>query len=251
MTKIEQVFIVTGSSRGIGAAIALELAKPGVGICVTYRSSKEPAENIEEQVKKRGAECIVVHADLSTQDGCNKVVTETMKAFGGGPPGCGRLTGIVNNAGIRSGTPFQETSEQEYEEVFNNDVKSCILMCAAGVPHMPQGGCIVNISSAVTHCPFDQQTVYTAGKGAIEAFTRALAVELAPKKIRVNAVSPGFTDTDMLPSDQYKVGEQQTPLSRVGKPEDIAKVVHFFIGPDSEWITGQNLIASGGFGYSL
>ncbi|KAI8853979.1 hypothetical protein BC829DRAFT_373180 [Chytridium lagenaria] len=221
---VQNVFIVTGSSRGIGSIVACELACPNTAIVITYHASEEPANVIAEKVKQKGAQCITL---------------------------LGRLRGWLNNAGVRHAGAFESMKDEDYATVFDNDVKSCIFMTCAAVPHMTEGGSIVNISSSVTHCPFADQTVYTAGKGAIDAFTRAASLELASRNIRINTVSPGFTDTDMLPEEQYELGKKMAPLGRVGSAEDIANVVAFFISPKSGWVTGQNVLASGGFGFAM
>ncbi|KAJ3100306.1 hypothetical protein HDU97_002346 [Phlyctochytrium planicorne] len=236
--------IVTGSSKGIGNAIACHLACPDTAVIVTYHSSEDSAKSCMEKIKGQGGTCIAIHTNLATVEGTKKVVQEAVENFG-------EITGIVNNAGIRHAGPFEATTEEDYIRVFGNDVKSTIFMISAAVPHLKEGASIVNISSAITHHPFADQTVYTAGKGAIEAFTRSLAIELAPEKIRVNSVSPGFTDTDMLPEEQYEMGKKMAPLGRVGTPDDIAKVVRFFLSEDSAWLTSQNVLASGGFGFSM
>ncbi|KAJ3215681.1 hypothetical protein HDU67_000149 [Dinochytrium kinnereticum] len=244
MTGNKNVYIVTGSSRGIGHAIATRLASPDTAIVVTYHTAEQSAKHCCDEIKSKGSECIMVETNLASCEGVHKLVQRTIEEYD-------HITALVNNAGVRHAAPFENTTEEDVDKVFENDVKSTILLTAGVIPHLVEGGSVVNVSSAVTHRPFADQTVYTAGKGAIEAFTRALAVELAPKRIRVNTVSPGFTDTDMLPETQYEMGEKMSPLGRVGKPDDIAQVVEFLLSPKSAWVTGQNFIASGGFGFAV
>ncbi|KAJ3103766.1 hypothetical protein HDU97_009862 [Phlyctochytrium planicorne] len=244
MSKFTNVVLVTGGARGIGAATAIEIAAPNTAIAITYNSSKAQADETLAKIKAKGAQGIAIQANLSTPQGAKKVVTETVEAFG-------PITALINNAGVYDAIPIDQVTEDHYIRVFDNNVKTAILVTSAAVPNLKDGASITTISSVVSHTPFGTNTVYAASKGALEAFTRALAVELAPRKIRVNAVSPGFTSTDMLPGAYHDFAKGLTPFGRVGTAEEVADVIAFYATGKSGWVTGQNVNVSGGIAYAL
>ncbi|KAJ3333570.1 hypothetical protein HDU76_006611 [Blyttiomyces sp. JEL0837] len=242
----KNVTVITGGARGIGAAIAKEIAStiPNSVIVINYRSSSTEADSLVSELKALGATALPVQADVGTTAGSQKLIQTTIDHYG-------HINTLVNNAGIYASAPIGSVTESQYDDVFNSNVKATILVTSIAAKHIVDGGSIVNISSVVTHNPFPDTTVYVASKGAIEAFTRGLAVELAPRKIRVNAVSPGFTQTPMLPEAYKEFAISQTPFRRVGTPEEIATVVGFLAGDKSQWVTGQNIFSSGGISYSF
>ncbi|KAJ3104373.1 hypothetical protein HDU96_008940 [Phlyctochytrium bullatum] len=244
MVSYNEVILVTGGARGIGAAAAIQLAKPGTAIVITYNSSKSQADATLGQLKAKGAEAAAVQANLATTEGAKKAVKETVERFG-------KITALINNAGVYDVAPIETVTEDLFDKVFDNNVKSVVLVTSAAVPNLADGASIVNVSSIITRNPLPNNTVYAASKGAIETFTRACAAELAPRQIRVNTVSPGFTATDMLPGAYHDFAKGLTPFGRVGTAEEVASVIAFFASKQSAWVSGQNVNASGGIGYSL
>ncbi|KAJ3105548.1 hypothetical protein HDU96_008490 [Phlyctochytrium bullatum] len=244
MVSYNEVILVTGGARGIGAAAAIQLAKPGTAIVITYNSSKSQAEATLSQLKAKGAEAAAVQANLATTDGAKKAVKETVERFG-------KITVLINNAGVYDVASLQDITEDHFDKVFDNNVKSLVLVTAAAVPNLVDGASIVNVGSIITKNPLPNSSVYAASKGAIESFTRASAAELAPRQIRVNTVSPGFTATDMLPESYHDFAKSQTPFGRVGTSEDVGSVIAFFASRQSAWVSGQNVNASGGLTYTL
>ncbi|KAJ3216550.1 hypothetical protein HDU67_009335 [Dinochytrium kinnereticum] len=244
MTQLKHVVIITGGSKGIGKAVACELAKFSRGqetaIAIVDKGITSEGQQCVEKLSKEHE--VMAHAfecDLAESGSAKKVVGQVVEKFG-------KVTAIVNNAAVYHCAPIDKITEEDYERVFNANVRGIICMAAAAIPHMQEGGSIVNISSAITHRPYGTHSLYTASKGAVEALTRSLAVEVAPKKIRVNTVSPGFTETDMLQQENCEHGKQETPFGRIGKVEDVAPVICFMLCNSSSWLTGQNIMASGG-----
>ncbi|KAJ3137909.1 hypothetical protein HK101_003806 [Irineochytrium annulatum] len=246
MTAYENVVLVTGGARGIGAAIAVELASlPNTAIVITYNTSKTEADKTLNRLKSAGASAVqAIQIDLKQPQAVKSLIDTVVASYG-------KITSLVNNAGVLQTSPAEDTTEEIIDHVFDNNVKALILVTSAAVPHLADGASIVNVGSVGTHAPLTGATVYIASKGAIEAYTRTLALELAPRKIRVNTLSPGFTATDMLPGAYTDYAIENTPFKKVGTPEDVAKAGAFLAGPASKWVTGQNLIASGGVGFSF
>ncbi|KAJ3156299.1 hypothetical protein HK101_001496 [Irineochytrium annulatum] len=246
------VIIVTGGVRGIGAAIAKELAAvPDTALVITHRhSGAERASSTLSELHSLGAtESIAVRVDLSNPEEIGAFVDGVVARFGPA------ITALVNNAGVYMPGRIEAETAERFAAVFEGNVRSNVLLTSAVLPHMRDDGrgSIVNVSSALTHRPSatSPAALHVASKGAVEALTRALAVELAPRGIRVNAVSPGLTDTEMLPREYVEAGARETPLGRIATPEDIAKVVAFLVSEKAGWMTGQNLIASGGTAFTL
>jgi 3-oxoacyl-[acyl-carrier protein] reductase len=236
-----QVAIVTGSSDGIGRAIAERLAQDGATVVVNYGKSADKAKQVVAGIEAKGGKALAVQADMSKVGDVGRLVKDTVKTFG-------RLDILVNNAGMFMFKHLAETTEEEFDRMFALNTKGPYFALQEAAKVIQEGGRIVNISTDGTHIGFAGATAYLGSKGALEQFTKGLAHELAPKGITVNTVSPGYTITAMLPPDPAfrQVGEQASPLKRLGTPKDIADVVAFVVSEDARWLTGQNIHAGGG-----
>ena len=241
-----KVAIVTGASKGIGAAIAKHLAAEGAAVVVNYSASKAGADGVVNEIKSKGGQAVAVQANLAKPAEVERLFTEAKKAFD-------HLDILVNNAGIYEFSPLEAISPEHFHKQFDLNVLGLVLASQQAAKHFgSQGGSIVNISSVVAHSPAATASVYSATKAAVDAITKSLAKELGPRKIRVNSVNPGMVETEGLhgsgiaASDFRKTIEAQTPLGRIGQPDDIAPVAVFFASSDSAWITGETLTVSGG-----
>lgn len=242
-----KVAVVTGASKGIGAAIATHLAAEGAAVVVNYSSSKESADRVVEEIARRGGQGIAVQANLSKKSDIERLFAETRRTFG-------PVDILVNNAGIYEFAPVEEVTEEQFRKQFDLNVLGLILATQAAVKQFnPAGGSIINISSVVSSMGFPGATVYSGTKGAVDSVTRSLAKELGSRGIRVNAINPGMVETEgaraagISESYMRKQVEAQTPLGRIGQPQDIASVVVFFAPSDSAWITGETLRVAGGY----
>jgi 3-oxoacyl-[acyl-carrier protein] reductase len=241
-----QVAVVTGASKGIGAAIAEHLAAAGAAVVVNYASSKAGAEAVVGRIRKTDGKAVAVQADVSRLDDIRRLFAETKKAFG-------KLDILVNNAGVYEFAQLEAISAEHFHKHFDLNVLGLLLATQEAVKHIgPGGGSIINMSSfAATSAP-PNTSVYSGTKAAVNAITRSLAQELGRRKIRVNAISPGVVETEGLRtagitgSDFQRQIERQTPLGRISQPQDVAPAVVFLASPDSAWITGENLYVSGG-----
>ncbi|WP_425615474.1 SDR family NAD(P)-dependent oxidoreductase [Anatilimnocola sp. NA78] len=240
-----KVAVVTGASKGIGAEIARQLAAAGAAVVVNYASSKAGADKVVFDIEKAGGRAVAVQADVSKQADIEKLFAETKKAFG-------RLDVLVNNAGIYEFAPLEAINADHFHKQFNLNVLGLLFTTQEAAKHFgPEGGSVVNISS-VAASGLPQASVYSATKASVNAITRSLAQELGPRKIRVNAVNPGMIETEGFHSagidgsDFRKQVESQTPLGRIGQPQDIAPAVVYFASSDSSWLTGETLYISGG-----
>ena len=241
-----KVAVVTGASKGIGADIAKHLAAEGAAVVVNYASSKEGADRVVDEITKRGGKAIAVRGDVAKKIDIERLFAETKKAFG-------RLDILVNNAGVYQFEPLEEVTENEFHREFNINVLGLILATQEAVKHFgAEGGNVINISSSATVVTPPKSTVYTGTKGAVDAITRVLAKELGPKKIRVNSINPGGVETEgfhalgFSGSDFEKQMIAQTPLGRLGQPDDIGPVAAFLASPDAGWITGEVIYVGGG-----
>jgi 3-oxoacyl-[acyl-carrier protein] reductase len=242
-----KVAIVTGASKGIGAAIAKHLATEGAAVVVNYSSSKADGEKVVEQITAKGGKAIAVQANVSKQAEIERLFTETKKAYG-------RLDILVNNAGIYEFAPLEQVTEEHFHKQFNLNVLGLILACQAAAKLFDTaGGTIINISSVVSTLAIPNAAVYSGTKGAVDAITRSLAKELGPRGIRVNAINPGMVATEgshaagIDESEMRKQVEALTPLGRTGQPRDIAGAAVFLASADSSWVTGETFVISGGF----
>jgi 3-oxoacyl-[acyl-carrier protein] reductase len=240
-----KVAIVTGASKGIGAAIAEDLAREGASVVVNYSSSQQNAQEVVDRIKANGGSAKAVRADISKPAEARQLIDATLGEFG-------RADILVNNAGIYEFRPLPEVDEAHFHRMFDLNVKGLIFATQAAVKAFGEnGGAVVNISSMASLAATPNGSVYSATKAAVDSITRTLAAELGPKKILVNSVLPGPVETDGALSlsnwDEFSARlVQQTPLGRVGKPADIAKVVSFLASDDAGWITGQVIPVAGG-----
>lgn len=246
MSKLSgKVAIVTGASKGIGAAVAKSLAALGASVVVNYASSKEGALEVVEGIAAAGGKAVAVKGDVSKAADARAVVEAAIQNYG-------RLDVLVNNAGVYDMKPLDEITEEHFHTIFDIDVLGLLLISKEAAKHLGQGGSIVNIGSVVSRVTPPGSAVYTAAKGAVDAITGALSRELGPKGIRVNSVNPGMVETEgsrsagIIGSSFQDWAVAQTPLGRIGQPRDIASVVAFLATEDAGWLTGQQLIASGG-----
>jgi 3-oxoacyl-[acyl-carrier protein] reductase len=241
-----QVAVVTGASKGIGAAIAEHLAAAGAAVVVNYASSRAGAEAVVQRIRQAGGKAVAVQADVSKSDDVRRLFAEAKRAFG-------KLDTLVNNAGIYEFAPLEAISAEHFHKQFDLNVLGLLLTTQEAVKHFgPDGGSIVNMSSfAATSAP-PSTSVYSGTKAAVNAITRSLAQELGPRKIRVNAVNPGVIETEGLlatgvsDSDFERQAVAQTPLGRIGQPQDIAPAVVLLASTESAYITGETLYLSGG-----
>ncbi len=242
-----KVAVVTGASKGIGASIAKHLAAEGASVVVNYASSKAGADKVVGEITAQGGKAIGVQGSVAKKADIEKLFAETKKAFG-------RTDILVNNAGIYEFGPLEQISEEHFHKQFNTNVLGLILTTQEALKHFNgDGGSVINISSVVGVNPLPNATVYSATKAAVDAITKSLARELGPKKVRVNSINPGMIETEgahaagFIGSDFQKNAEAQTPLGRIGQPQDIATVATFLASADSGWITGETFLVSGGF----
>src|SRR5271163_4654117 len=241
-----KVAVVTGASKGIGASIAKYLAAEGAAVVVNYASSKSGADKVVAEITNAGGKAVAVQGDVSKKADITRLFAEAKKVFG-------QLDILVNNAGVYEFGPLENVTEEHFHKQFNLNVLGLLLTTQEAVKHFTSaGGSIVNISSVVGRYPLPGASVYSATKAAVDAITKSLAKELGPKKIRVNSLNPGMIETEglhaagFLEGDFRKHIETQTPLGRIGQPDDTAKVAVFLASDDSGWVTGETLLVSGG-----
>jgi 3-oxoacyl-[acyl-carrier protein] reductase len=240
------VAVVTGASKGIGAAIARQLGAEGAAVVVNYSSSKEGADRVVSEITSKGGKAVALQGDMSKIADVKRLFEQSKASFGG-------LDVLVNNAGVFAFAPLEAVTEAEFHRQFNINVLGTILTTQEAIKHFgADGGSVINISSVVSENPMANSVVYSATKGAVDTITRGLAKELAPRNIRVNVIAPGGTETEgahtlgMIGSDLEKKIVADTPLGRLGQPDDIARVAVFLASADSAWLTGERITASGG-----
>jgi 3-oxoacyl-[acyl-carrier protein] reductase len=238
-----KVAVVTGASKGIGAAIAKALSAAGAAVVVNYSASKEDADRVVADIKAKGRKAIALKGDVAKADDMRRLFEETKKTFG-------RLDVLVNNAGIYRFAPLEKITEDEFHQHFNINVLGTILATREAVKYFgANGGSVINMSS-IASAGVPETAVYSGSKGAVDAITRGLAEELGPRKIRVNAggvYTEGTQSGGIVGSDFEKAMIARTPLGRFGQPDDIARVAVFLASDDSAWLTGERLAASGGY----
>lgn len=234
--------LVTGASRGIGAAIALALAEKGADVAITYERSAERAAEVVRAIEAKGRRGFAIQADSADAEAVKRSVDEAAASLGG-------LDILVNNAGIARGGSVAEQSLADIDALLAVNIRSVVLASQAAIKHLPEGGRIVSLGSCLAErVPFPGITVYSMTKSALLAFTRGLARELGPRGITVNLVHPGPTDTDMNPATGEQADGQRamTALGQYGKPEDVAAAVAFLASPGARQITGTGIVVDGG-----
>jgi 3-oxoacyl-[acyl-carrier protein] reductase len=241
-----KVAIVTGASKGIGAAIAKHLAAEGAAVVVNYASSKQGAERVVADIERTGGKAIVMQANMAKKPEIERLFAEAKKAFG-------RVDILVNNAGIYEFSPLEGVTEEHFHKHFDLNVLGLIFASQEAIKHFGSaGGSIINISSVASTAAPANTSVYSATKASVDAVTKSVAKELGPRKIRVNAINPGMVETEgvhaagIMESDFRKEVESKTPLGRIGQSEDIAPAVVFLASEESRWITGETMRVSGG-----
>jgi 3-oxoacyl-[acyl-carrier protein] reductase len=246
MSKLTgKVAVVTGASKGIGAAIAKSLAAEGASVVVNYSSSKSGARTVVDSITAAGGKAVAVGGDVSKAAEAQGIVDAAIKNYG-------RLDILVNNSGVYEFDAIEAITEAKFHRMFNINVLGLLLTTQAALKHIGEGGSIINIGSVVSRITPPTSAIYTGTKGAVDAITGVLARELGPKKIRVNAINPGMVETEgvqaagFLESDFEKATVAQTPLGRLGQPGDIASVAVFLASDDSGWLTGEHILAGGG-----
>lgn len=239
-----KVAIVTGSSRGIGRAIAEQLAELGADVVINYASSPDKAEQVADIARQKGVRAITVQADLARKDDVERLFSQTMSELG-------KVDILINNAGIMKTTPLADVTEDEFDQQFAINVKGTFFACQQALKHMEDQGRIVNFSTSVTGQMFPGYSVYAGTKGAVEQITRQLAKEFGSRQITINAVAPGPVNTELFSvgktEQQLEGMRKMNAFGRLGEPEDIANVISFLVSAESQWVTGQTLRANGGF----
>ena len=241
-----KVAVMTGASKGIGASIAKSLAAAGASVVVNYASAKTGADEVVAEITAKGGKAIAVQGNVSKEEDVTRLFAETTKAFGA-------VDILVNNAGVYKFGGIEEINAEDFHAQFNTNVLGLLLSTQGAVKNFnAQGGSIINIGSAVSNITPPGSSIYTATKGAVDAITHVLAKELSGKKIRVNSINPGMVETEgthsagFIGSDFANEAVSNTPLGRMGQPDDIADVSVFLASEDSRWLTGEILITSGG-----
>jgi len=247
MGKLQgKVAVVTGASKGIGAAIAKAYAAEGAAVVVNYASDRSGGERVAAEIEAKGGKAIAVQGDVAKSGDVERLFAVTKESYG-------KVDVVVNNAGVFAFYPLEQVTEEEFHRQFNINVLGSLLVAKEAAKHIGAGGgSIVNVSSVISESPLAGSSIYAATKGAVDTLSGALALELAPRKIRVNTLAPGGVETEgsrklgIADSDFGKDIIARTPLGRLGQPDDIAKVAVFLASDDSSWLTGERIQASGG-----
>ena len=235
----EKTALVTGGSRGIGRAIARKLAAEGAAIAVNYARNEQKAQELVSGIVAEGGKAVALQADVTKPAEVRRLFEKTEQALG-------HIDIVVANAGVHISKPLIENTEADYDYVFDTNTRGVFFTLQEAGRRVRDGGRIIVVSTGGTKMHFANMSLYLGSKGAVEQFARSLALELGPRNVTVNVLSPGFTDTDMLPEQYREYGARLSPFNRVGTPEDVADVARFLAGDAARWITGENLQAGGG-----
>ncbi|GAB3849923.1 SDR family NAD(P)-dependent oxidoreductase [Dactylosporangium cerinum] len=241
----DRVAVVTGASKGIGAAIAKAFADEGASVVVNYATGRHDAEAVVSGIASAGGTAVAVAGDVSKVAEARAITDAAVEHYG-------HLDILVNNAGVYEFAPVEDVTEQQFHRMFDINVLGLLLTTQAALRHMGAGASIINVGSAASRVTPPETVVYTATKGAVDAVTGVLAKELGPKQIRVNSINPGFVETEgtdaagVTSSDFGRELIEHTVLGRAGQPEDIASVATFLASDDAAWVTGEQLTAAGG-----
>ncbi|HEY2697421.1 MAG TPA: SDR family oxidoreductase [Pseudonocardiaceae bacterium] len=231
--------LVTGGSRGIGAAIAIGLAEQGAAVVIGYVRNEELARQVARTITDAGGKAVPIQADLSELSQIERLFDEAER-------GIGELDIVIANAADALQLPLIDCTEADYDRIFNTNTKGVFFTLQQAARRLRDNGRIIVTSTGGTQMLMTELSLYLGSKGAVEQFTRVLARELGGRGITVNSLSPGFTDTDLLPDRDREVAAGASPFNRVGQPADVAEVAVFLSGPSARWITGQNIAAGGG-----
>ena len=244
MSLQDKVAVVTGASRGIGKATAMALAARGAHVAVVYKAQRAAAETVVAAIRSAGGQADAFQADVADPASVRALAQAVAQQHG-------RIDVLVNNAGVFGARMLAELDAAFFAEQFDNNTLSVMLTTQAFAPlFSDHGGSIVNVSSNLAHAPTAPTSVYSASKAAVDALTRAFAMELGARRIRVNAVAPFITRTDMtagIPDDERRHLAAETPLGRLAEPEDVARVIVALASPDMAWVTGRSILTDGGF----
>jgi 3-oxoacyl-[acyl-carrier protein] reductase len=248
-TLTGKVAVVTGASKGIGAAIATSLAAAGASVVVNYASDKAGADKVVKNITAAGGKAVTIQGSVAKKAEAQGIIDAAIKNFG-------KLDILVNNSGVYKFTPIETFTEEEFHNQFGVNVLGLLLTTQAAIPHLKEGASIINIGSVVARITPPNSSVYTGTKGAVDAITGVLSRELGARKIRVNSLNPGLIETEgthtagVLSKDEEtdfaKWAVSTTPLGRIGQPKDIADIAVFLASDDSAWLTGEQLLAGGG-----
>ena len=239
---VMKAVLVTGASRGIGRATALELAENGYAVGVNYRINEERANDVVEKIKNRGGKAIALQADVANPKEVEEMIEAFTKKFH-------EIYGLVNNAGIYKRKKFPKLTLEDWEETIRTNLTGTFLCTKYALPYIPNGGKIINFASVLAHSGSTQGAHYAASKAGVIGFSKSLARELGVRKITVNVIAPGATETAIIANDtpeKRKERMKATPLGRVGKPEEIAHTVIFLLSSKAEYITGETMNVNGG-----
>lgn len=240
-----KVAVVTGASKGIGAAIAKDLANAGASVVVNYATSEDGANKVVEEIRSRGGKAVAVKGDVSQGDEAASIIQGAIENFG-------KLDILVNNSGVFEFGSIDEVTGEHFHKMFNVNVLGLLYTTQAAAKVMTSGASIINIGSAVTSVTPPNSAVYSGTKGAVDTITGVLAKELAPRNIRVNSINPGMVETEgvhsagLIGSDMQEWAIATTPLGRIGQVDDIAPIAVFLASDESKWLTGERISASGG-----
>ncbi len=242
-TLTDKHALVTGASRGLGKAMALSLARAGANVAITYEKSADKAHEVVKEIEALGRNAVAIQADSASPEAVRSAVGQTVAALGG-------LDILVNNAGIARGGMLEDMALEDIDAMINVNIRGLVIATQAALPHLGNGGRIINIGSCLAErVPMTGISVYAMTKSALLALTRGLARDLGPRGITVNLVHPGPTDSDMNPADgeDAETQRQFTALGHYGRAEDVADAVTFLAGPAAQHITGTGINVDGGF----